>query len=122
VTLGGSLGSPVIAVVQPLTFSRGGTILNPTSTGTYVIWYAPFNCTVTNVKGYADTTGSVVTALHNGADLLVTDLTITLAATWQDGGAVQNTPMVTGDSLAIKIASLSGSPTQIAIEIVFTRP
>lgn len=112
---GGSVFAP--------TFSRGGTLLTPTSPVTVVVWDAPFACTVTNVKGYiTGSTGSTITAYHNGSDLLVTDLVAGTAGTWLDGGTVQNSSFVIGDTLAIAITNLVGSPTQVVIQVNFTRP
>jgi hypothetical protein len=102
--------------------SKGGVILSPTAQ-TVVIWRAPFACTVTAVKGYQDVgTGSVVTAYDGNTDLLHTDLSISAAATWQDGGALAKTAISAGDSLAIKVVSVSGSPNYLAVQVELTQP
>ena len=36
---------------------------------------------------------------------------------WTDGGSVQNASYAAGDKMEIMIASVSGSPTQIAIQV-----
>jgi len=106
----------------PASFTKGGVLQSPVA-GTTVIWVAPFACTVKRVRGYQDAgTGSVMTALHGALDLLVTDITIGTAAAWQDGGAVQNTSFASGDSLAIKVTSVSGSPNYITVQVDFTAP
>lgn len=103
-------------------FSRGGTLTSPQA-ATIVVWDAPFACTVTNVRGWVDgSTGSVINAQHNGSTLLASNLTLSSADTWLDGGAVQNTAFVTGDTLAIQIVSVSGTPNYISIQVNFTRP
>jgi hypothetical protein len=106
------------------TFTRGGTILNPTAAITVVVWYAPFAATVTHVLGYVSgATGSVINAQRNGSlPLLVSNLTLSSSGTWMDGGAVQNTAISAGDELQIVIVSVSGTPTQIAVEIQCTEP
>jgi hypothetical protein len=112
------------SVYQNVIFTRGGTILNPSLPVNVVIWYAPFACTVTNVLGYVDgATGSVINARRNGTlPLLVSNLTLGTADAWTDGGAVQNTAISVGDKLEIMVISVSGTPTQIAVEIQCTRP
>ena len=108
----------------PQIFTRGGTILNPSAPINVIIWYAPFACTVTNVLGYVvGATGSVINAQKNGSlPLLVSDLTLGSAGTWTDGGAVQNTAVSVGDKLEIMVISVSGTPTELAVEIQLTRP
>ena len=104
-------------------FTKGGTILNPTGSVTVIVWYAPFSGTVTHVLGYVGgTSGSVINAQRNGLALLVSNLTLGSTGTWIDGGAVQNTAISVGDTLQIVVVSVSGSPTEIAIEIQCTRP
>ena len=120
---GGSIGS---GSLQP--FSKDVTVLTPTTTVTVVAWRAPFACTVVKVWGYQDTgTGSVVTAerIRGGSvvsDLLVTDLTINANAFWLDGGPVQNVSFIVSDALLMKIASVSGNPNYISIQVDFSQP
>ena len=103
-------------------FSKGGAILSP-APQTIVIWRAPFACTVTAVKGYQDKgTGSVITAYDGPTDLLSTDMTISSAATWQDGGSLAKTVVSAGDSIAIKVVSVSGSPNYLVIQVELTQP
>ena len=103
-------------------FSKGGVVLSPTPQ-TIVIWRAPFPCTVTAVKAYQDVgTGSVVTASDGPADLLHSDLAISSTATWQDGGPLAKTAVSAGDSIAIRVVSVSGSPNYLAIQVELTQP
>jgi hypothetical protein len=103
-------------------FSKGGVILLPIPQ-TIAIWRAPFPCTITAVKGYQDTgTGSVITAYDGSTDLLDTDLTISSAATWQDGGSLAKTTVSAGDSIAMKVVSVSGSPNYLVIQVELTQP
>jgi len=108
----------------PVVFTRGGTILTPTGPVNAIVWYAPFSATVTHVLGYTDgSTGSVINARRNGTlPLLVSNLTLSAADTWTDGGAVQNTAIGVGDKLEIMVVSVSGAPTEIAVEVQCTRP
>lgn len=115
---------PVIAVVQPLTFSRGGTVKNPSSPDNSVVWQAPFACTVTNVRGFASgATGTTVNARKNGTlTHLASDLTLSSTGSFLDGGAVQNTAYAKDDYLEIMLTGIGGSPTQIVVQVDFTRP
>jgi hypothetical protein len=120
-------GNPVgftAGSLPSLIFTRGGTILTPTGAVNVIVWYAPFAATVTNVLGYVSgATGSVINARRNGSLLLLdSNLTVGTADTWVDGGAVQNTAISVGDKLEIMVISVSGSPTEIAVEIQCTRP
>lgn len=105
--------------------TRGGTVLDPAATARNIpVWRAPFACTVTNVRGYrVGGTGAVINARRNGASThLASNLSLTSADTWTDGGAVQNTAYATGDRMEIMIVSTAGSPTEVAIQVDFTRP
>jgi hypothetical protein len=107
------------------TFSRGGTIINASgvSTGNFVVWRAPYACTVTNVRGWR-TGGSAATinARKNGtSNHLASNLSLASTDTWLDGGAVQNQSYAAGDDLQIMIVSATGA-TQIAIQVDFTKP
>jgi len=109
--------------VRNTIFSRGGTVLTPTSAINVVVWRAPFVATVTKVLGYTSgTTGSVVNARRNGLTLLVSNLTLGSADTWLDGGTVQNTAFSVGDKLEIMLVSVAGSPAEIAVEVQCVRP
>ena len=110
-------------VSSPLTFTKGGTVLNPTAINV-IIWRAPFSCTVTAVKGYrVGGTGATINARKNGvSNHLASNLSLTSADTWMDGGAVQNTAYVAGDKLEIMVVTVTGSPTQVEIQVDFTKP
>lgn len=119
------IGSFLTSVLQTtLSFSRGGTIIAPTSTINVIVWQAPFACTVTNVKGYVSgATGATINARNNGANThLASNLTLGSLNTWIDGGAVQNTAYAIGDKMEIMIASLAGGETEIAVQVNLTRP
>lgn len=110
-------------VFEAIPFSKGGVALDP-DVRNIIIWRAPFACTVTKVWGYrVGGTGATINARLNGvSNHLASALSLTSADTWMDGGAVQNTAYVTGDKLEIMIVSVTGAPTQVAIQIDFTRP
>ena len=109
------------------TFSRGGTLIQSdglTAASNIIVWRAPFACTVTAVKGYrVGGSGATVNARRNGSsNHLSSAVSLASADTWTDGGAVQNTAYSAGDKLEIMIVSVTGSPTQVAVQIDFTKP
>ena len=119
-----SYGTGGSAPTNMFTPSRGGTVLSPTGAINVIVWRAPYPCTVTNVRGYrVGGTGATINARRNGSsNHLSSDLSLSSADTWTDGGSVQNTAYAAGDKLEIMVASVTGSPTQVAIQVDFTRP
>ena len=106
-------------------FSRGGTVLDPAAGARNVpVWRAPFPSTVTNVRGYrVGGTAASINARRNGAsNHLASNLSLAAADSWTDGGAVSNTAYATGDRLEIMLISTAGSPTEVAVQVDFTRP
>lgn len=115
-------GQSYYTIPKRQTFSKGGVIMQP-SPLTVVAWRAPFACTATAVKGYQDVgTGSVITACDGPANLLSTDITISAAGTWQDGGPLAQTAISEGDSISIQIVSVAGSPNYLVVQVEFTQP
>ena len=109
----------------PLTFSRGGTLYNPdgiTAGANLIVWRAQKSCTLTAVKGYrVGGTGATINARKNGtSNHLSSNLSLSSTDTWTDGGTVQNTSYSIGDKLEIMVVSVTGTPTQIAIQVDFT--
>jgi len=104
-------------------FSKGGVVLSPTGTINVIIWRAPFACTVTAVKGYrVGGTGATVNARKNTLyNHLSTALSLTNENIWMDGGTVQNEGYSAGDKLEIMIVTVSGDPTQVAVQVDFSR-
>lgn len=107
-----------------LTFSIGGTFLDPAGARNIMCWTAPFACTVTAVKAFAKGgTNAVINAWRNQAsNFLSSNLTVGTMNTWTDGGAVQNTAIAVGDSIEIKLVSISGAITEVDIQVNLTRP
>jgi len=108
-------------------FQRGGTIVSSggiTAAVNVICWQAPYACTVLAVKGYrVGGTGATVNARRNGSsNHLSSNLSITSADTWIDGGAVQNASYALGDKLEIMIVTVTASPTQVGVQVNFVRP
>jgi hypothetical protein len=111
-------------------FARGGTFINSTglSTGNVIVWRAPFSCTVTGLYGYrVGGTGATVnagkgTTASPTSPILASDLSLSSSEAWTSGGAVQNTAFVANDPLVIELTGVTGSVTEIGIQVEFTKP
>lgn len=120
----GNTGWKAHESLQGAPIQRGGSLLDPSGARDVTIWRAPYACTVTAVKGYrVGGTGAAINARKNvTSSHLASDLSLTSAATWQDGGSVQNTAYAAGDSLEIRLISIAGSVSLITIQVELTRP
>lgn len=105
------------------TFERFSTFVGPAGAIALTLWRAPFACTVLNVRGYrTGGTGATVNAQKNGASThLASDLSLTSAGTWMDGGAVQNETYAAGDSLELLLQSVAGAPAEVVIQVDFRK-
>lgn len=109
-------------------FEKGNGLYNPsgiTTTPNLFTWVAPYACTVTAIKGYrVGGTGATINARRNAGAVsnhLASALSLTSADTVMDGGAVQDTTYAAGDKLEIMIVSVAGSPTQVSVQVNFTK-
>lgn len=120
----GNTGWTPVASAGTLPFSRGGTILNPSGAQDVYIWRAPYACTVTAVKAIrSGGTGATVNARKNEtSEHLASDLSLISNQVWTDGGSVQNTAYAAGDRMEIRLKSITGGVTQVAIQVDFTKP
>jgi hypothetical protein len=98
----------------------GGNIPSPTGAGTYNVRRVRAAGTVTAV--YALVTGGTsvtVNAQAGGLDLRSSDLVVTAGAGWVSFGTLQNTDLAAGESLSIEVVSVSGTPSEVAIQIEY---
>lgn len=110
-----------------LTENHGGLICDPngfsfTAPRHFIVWVAPYSCTVTAVKGIrvGGSAASINAYKNSTSSHLSSNLSLSSASTLTDGGAVQNTGYVAGDWLSIYVASYTGA-TDIFITVYFTR-
>jgi hypothetical protein len=111
-------------VTSRMAFVRGGTVLNPSGAVNIIVWlFAEYASTVTAIKGWrVGGTGATINARKNGsATFLASDLSLTSASTVMDGGAVQNASIAAGNYVEIMITGLTGSVTQIGVQVCLTR-
>ncbi|MFJ9038000.1 right-handed parallel beta-helix repeat-containing protein [Streptomyces sp. NPDC102406] len=114
----GPTTAPVRTVPSTATTTKGLVVSAPTAAVTYVIWRAPRACAVTAVRGYRQGgTGVTVNATHNGADLLTADLSLSTDVTWMAGATLQNTAVAAGDTIAVAVRSVTGTPTAVTVQV-----
>jgi hypothetical protein len=105
-------------------FSVGGLLVGaPPTNGVYMVWRAPFACTVTNVRSHitAGTNAVINAQVNQTSDFLSSDYTNNTANAWQDGGSVQNTSISAGDDIGIELVSTSGAVVKVNIQVDLTR-
>lgn len=108
-----------------VTFSRGAGVSDPAADD-ILVWRAPYACTLTNIRAYQDTgTGTEVNAfkgsLASPTLFRAANYAIAVADTVEDAGSLQNTSVAAGDKVYIRIASVSGSPNEVIVQLDFTR-
>jgi hypothetical protein len=117
-------------------FSRGGTFYDALGLAgsasfsqNVILWRAPVNCVVNNVWGYITAGGVAATASvnarRNGVGTLVTgsNITLTTPNTWVSASSLiaASSSFSIGDKLEIMLISSSGFPTQVAVQVDFTK-
>jgi hypothetical protein len=127
-TTGGTVTGPVTVgalTADSLTLPAGSitsskTVVCPSPTGAvaYAVWRAPRASTIVAVRGYrVGGTGVTINAQNNAADILPTDLSVSVASTWTSGATLQNTTMAAGDTLTVKLTGVSGTPSAVTLQV-----
>lgn len=116
------------AVFQSRTFTINAVILSPSATADYMVWRAPFACTVTAVRGYrvGGTSASVTAGSSPAASVVITNFatgftTASNTGTW-DSGTVTSSAVASTNNVWVRITAISGTATQLCIQIDMTRP
>lgn len=109
-------------------FSQGGTlsdyVVGISSKGAYMVWRAPFSCSIVGLFGYREGGGNAeVNALRTGSAGSVlhssTNITLNSDAAWISAGTLQNKDYNIGDSLKIIISGSANN--QVAVQVDFIR-
>ena len=101
---------------QTALISIGGTFLDPTSARTIPHHRIAKTATITNIRGFrTNGTGATINVQKNGTDILESDLSITSVDTWTTSSASMG--VVAGDELNFVLASVSGEPTEVVIQV-----
>ncbi|MEU6614499.1 hypothetical protein [Streptomyces parvus] len=115
---GGTVQDGLLQYPGTPTTTQGLVIPAPAGPVSYAIWRAPHACTVTAVRGYREGgSGATINAVAGGADLLAVNLSLATAGTWLSGPGVQNAALEAGDTVAVAVRSVAGSPTAVTILI-----
>jgi hypothetical protein len=77
------------------------------------------DCTVTGIraKRTGGTSASINARRNSSDDFLASDLAITSTSGYFDGGAVQNTALIAGDTVEVMLTATSGTVTQVVIQV-----
>jgi hypothetical protein len=122
----GAKGFFVLPTVPSNIVSRAITIDSPASSTTKVIWRAPYACTLTYVRAYMVGGASdeiTVNARKNGIDENLTgDLTVDAENIWFEAAGDNETDYAVGDTLEVMVETVTGTPTQLVIQVDFTQP
>jgi hypothetical protein len=104
-------------------FTVGGTLTNPATGTTIMVWRAPFGCVATDVRShFKGGTSVVINAQKNQASkLLSSDHTNSTANAWDDTAVNQNQAFSAGDDLEIMFVTINGAVTEAAIQVDFVR-
>lgn len=117
--------SGVTASISLDTISRGGTVYDKngiTNDAAYVVWRAPFDCTVNTIYAYREGGSATNVNALNGTSLLrATNYSIATADTWLDVGTLQNTSVTAGTALYMVVSGSGASPTQVSLQLDITR-
>lgn len=107
------------------TFTLSTTILAPAADA-YIVWRAPFACTVTAIRGYVDAgTTTVINAFKGSVssptNFSTADLSITSATSWISDTTLDTTSVASGDAVGVEVVTV-GTATEVTIQVDLTRP
>jgi len=120
-----SFATNVIPITSKTMVIGNNNYIQPYDTGSFVSWRIPFPITASSITAYSTsslgpTSGSQVNANKNGSLLLATPLAVT-TSTWVSSSTLQNQNFNTGDVLGFNFLTLTGSLTQIVIQVDFIK-
>lgn len=105
-------------------FERGTVVTDPDGIGALdvVVWRAPYACMVEATRGFRiGGTGCIVRARKGIQALNVSDLSLVNANQWYIGQDIQNGSFAAGDALVLEVVQVSGTVTEVTIQVDFRR-
>ncbi len=97
----------------------GGSFMDPTATRTIVIGRIQVAGTALKVQAYRNGgTAATVQVKNNGTNMLSAALTTSTGA-WASSTGFASTALAVGDSISISIESITGTPSEITIQLEF---
>jgi hypothetical protein len=120
-----SFATNVIPITSKTMIIGNNNYIQPYDTGSFVFWRVPYPITASSITAFSTsslgpTSGSQVSANKNGSLLLAVPLAVT-TSTWVSSSALQNQYFNTGDVLGFNFLTLTGSLTQIVIQVDFIK-
>ena len=120
-----SFATNVIPITSKTMIIGNNNYIQPYDTGSFVFWRVPYPITASSITAFSTsslgpTSGSQVSANKNGSLLLATPLAVT-TSTWVSSSTLQNQNFNTGDVLGFNFLTLTGSLTQIVIQVDFIK-
>lgn len=106
-------------------FERGGAIFiaaGITAAFDVIIWQATEACSVQFVKGVrvGGATATINARKNAALEHLSADLSLTPSGTWVQSTTIINPNYAVGDSMEIRLKSVTGNPTEVAIVVGLT--
>ncbi|MEV0126357.1 hypothetical protein AB0I16_33235 [Streptomyces sp. NPDC050703] len=93
------------------------TLTDPAPTS-LVVFRAPTSCAVTGVRVYlTGGTSATVNVGKNGTDVLPVDLSVSTPNAWLSAPTLQNSDVAAGDSFAVHVRSVAGSPVALTLQL-----
>ncbi|MFS4105122.1 hypothetical protein [Streptomyces sp. PD-S100-1] len=115
-TVDGKAGEIDLSTVR--TYSQSVRVPSGTA-GTYQLVKVPAAASILAVRAYrAGGTGGTVQVKKGTSDVLAAPLTTSTDA-WAGSTTVQNAACAAGDNVSVVLASPSGSPTEILVQVDF---
>lgn len=92
----------------------------------YIVWRAPFACTVTALRGYVDAGNTTVINAFKGTlaaptNFSTADMIITSADAWISDTTLDVTSIAANDAVGFEIQT-AGTATEVTIQLDLTRP
>ncbi|MEU5403709.1 siphovirus ReqiPepy6 Gp37-like family protein [Streptomyces sp. NPDC005963] len=93
-------------------------VITPAAVASHVIWQAPRACSIVAVRGYrAGGLGATINAKAGGVDVLDLDLSLAVADSWLSSAPTGGASLEPGDSLAVAVRAVVGTPSAITIQV-----
>jgi hypothetical protein len=120
-----SYADNVIPIFSKTFLISNNTIIQTTDTGSFPSWRAPYPCTASLVLAFTTSSfglssGSLVNANKNGLRLLANSL-VTTGSVFVSSSVLQNQNFNRGDILGFDFLTLTGSLTELSIQVDFTK-
>jgi hypothetical protein len=109
--------NPTVPPSYATTESISYVFENPSGANS-VVWRAPKALQITAVRGQrVGGTGATINVQNGVNDVLSADLSLTTTGAWQSGTGLQNTSVNNGATITLELASISGTPSKVYVQM-----